>query len=97
MIRRKESEGNKSIIKDEKRKLKPSELLKADKVSNPIPQGYIDRTIKSKENAKITNKLIRNEDMTKQESLQAKKKLKENSLPPALSTRSNDRALRSNK
>ncbi len=32
--------------------------------------------------------------MTKQESLQAKKKLKDNSLPPALSTRSNDRVLR---
>ena len=87
-------EGYKLIIKDEKRKLKPSELLKADKVSNPIPQAYIDRTIKSKENAKITNKLIRNEDMTKQEALKAKKQLKDNSLPPALSTRSNDRVLR---
>ena len=32
--------------------------------------------------------------MTKQEALKAKKKLKENSLPPALSTRSNDRVLR---
>ena len=52
-------EGYKLIIKDEKRKLKPSELLKADKVSNPISQAYINRTIKSKENAKITNKLIR--------------------------------------
>ena len=90
-------EGYKIIIKDEKRKLKPSELLKADKVSNPISQAYIDRTIKSKENAKITNKLIRNEDMTKQEALKAKKQLKDNSLPPALSTRSNDRVLRSNK
>ncbi len=46
---------------------------------------------------KITNKLIRNEDMTKQEALKAKKKLKDNSLPPALSTRSNDRVLRSSK
>ena len=87
-------EGYKLIIKDEKRKLKPSELLKPDKISNPISQAYIDRTIKSKENAKITNKLIRNEDMTKQEALQAKKKLKDNSLPPALSTRSQDRVLR---
>ena len=87
-------EGYKLIIKDEKRKLKPSELLKADKVSNPISQTYIDRTIKSKENAKITNKLIRNEDMTKEEAIKAKKQLKDNSLPPALSTRSNDRKLR---
>ena len=50
-----------------------------------------------KENSKITNKLIRNEDMTKEEAIKAKKQLKENSLPPALSTRSKDRALRSNK
>jgi hypothetical protein len=77
--------------------LKPSELLKADKVSNPISQSYIDRTIKSKEQSKITNKLIRNEEMTKKEAIQAKKQLKDNSLPPALSTRSNDRKLRSNK
>jgi len=90
-------EGYKLIIKDEKRKLKPSELLKADKVSNPISQSYIDNKIKSKEQSKITNKLIRNEEMTKKEAIQAKKKLKENSLPPALSTRSNDRLLRSNK
>ncbi len=33
--------------------------------------------------------------MGKKEALQAKKKLKENSLPPALPTRSNDRVLRS--
>jgi hypothetical protein len=32
--------------------------------------------------------------MTKQEALQAKKPLKDNSLPPTLSTRSNDRVLR---
>ncbi len=42
-------------------------------MSNPISQAYIDRTIKSKENAKIRNKLIRNEDMSKKEALQAKK------------------------
>ena len=77
------------------RKLKPAELLEANTVSNPISQAYIDRTIKSKEKAKITNKLIRNEDIFKQEALQAKKKLKENSLPPALSTRSQDIKLRS--
>jgi hypothetical protein len=43
-------EGNKLIIEDEKRKLTPSELLKADKISNPLSQAYIDRTIKSLEN-----------------------------------------------
>ena len=90
-------EGYKIIVKDEKRKLKPSELLKADKVANPIAQSYIDNKIKSKTNAKITNKLIRNEEMTKEEAIKAKKQLKDNSLPPALSTRSNDRKLRTNK
>jgi hypothetical protein len=62
-------EGYKILVKDQKRKLKPSELLKANTVSNPISQSYIDNKIKSKENAKITNKLIRNEDMTKEEAI----------------------------
>ncbi len=69
-------------------------------MSNPIAQAYIDRTIESKENAKITNKLIRNEDMSKIEALQAKKQLKNHFLPPAVlhyQLESNDRVLRSNK
>ena len=90
-------EGYKLLVKDEKRKLKPSELLKADKVSNPVSQSYINNKIKSKENSKITNRLVRNEDMTKEEAIKAKKQLKNNSLPPALSTRSSDRVLRSKK
>ncbi len=40
--------------------------------------------------------MIRNEDMTEKEASQAKKQLKNNFLPPALSTRSNVRGLRSN-
>jgi hypothetical protein len=66
-------------------------------VSNPISQAYIDRTIKPKDNAKITNELTRNEDMSKKEALKAKKQLelKDHSLPPALFTsRSNNRKLR---
>ena len=90
-------EGYKIVLKDQKRKLKPSELLKVNTVSNPISQAYIDRTIKSKNNVKVTNKLIRNEDMTKEEAIKAKKQLKDDSLPPALSTRSSDRKLRSSK
>ena len=35
--------------------------------------------------------------MTKQEALKAKKQLKDNSLAPALSTRSNDRTMRERK
>ena len=48
-------DGYKLIVKDEKRKLKPSELLKADKVSNPISQSFFDNKLKSKEKSKITN------------------------------------------
>jgi hypothetical protein len=87
-------EGYKILVKDTKRKLKPSELLKADTVANPMLQSYIDNKIKSKEKAKVTNKLIRNEQMTKEEALKAKKQLNENSLAPAMSTRSKDRILR---
>ena len=54
-------EGYKIIVKDEKRKLKPSELLGVKTISNPISQTYIhyyiDNKIKSKTNAK-TNKYI---------------------------------------
>jgi hypothetical protein len=88
-------EGYKIMLNETKRKLKPSELLKVDTVSNPISQAYIDRTIKSKNNVKVTKTLIRNEDMTKEEAIKAVKKLKENSLPPVLSLRSSDRVLRS--
>ena len=91
-------EGYKIKLKDTTKKLKPSELLKINgTVSNPISQAFINRNIKAKSKAKVTTKLIRNENMTKAEALQAKKQLKDNSLPPALSTRSNDRASRDKK
>jgi hypothetical protein len=90
-------EGYKIKLNDSTRKFKPSELLKVSTVSNQISQAFIDRNIKAKENAKVTTKLIRNEDMTKKEALKAKKQLKDNSLAPALSTRSNDRNLRDRK
>ena len=91
-------EGYKIKLSDTTRKFKPSELLKINgTVSNPISQAFIDRNIQAKAKAKVTTKLIRNEDMTKAEALQAKKKLKDNSLAPALSTRSNDRVLRERK
>ncbi len=45
-------------------------------MSNPISQAYIHRTIKSKENAKNTNKLIRNEDMSKNGSITSRKEIK---------------------
>ena len=80
-----------------KRTLKPSELLKVNAVENPISQAFIDRNKKAIANAKVTTKLIRNEDMTKQEALKAKKQLKDNVLSPALSTRSSQRTLRDRK
>ena len=76
---------------------KPNELLKVNKVENPISKQIIERNEKANQQAKITNKLIVNEDMTKKEALQAKKKLKENVLSPAYNTRSNDRNLRERK
>ena len=79
------------------RKMKPSELLKVNAVENPISQAFIDRNKKAIANAKVTTKLIRNEDMTKQEALKAKKQLKDNVLSPALSTRSSQRTLRDRK
>ena len=79
------------------RTMKPSELLKVNAVENPISQSFIDRNKKSIANAKITTKLIRNEDMTKQEALKAKKQLKDNVLSPAQSTRSSQRTLRDRK
>ena len=84
-------EGYKIKLNDSTRKFKPSELLKVSTVSNQVSQAFINRNMKAKENAKVTTKLIRNEDMTKKEALKAKKLLKDNSLAPALSTRSNDR------
>jgi hypothetical protein len=44
------------LVKDEKRKLKPSELLKADKVSNPISQSYIKRTMPWSDHAMVANR-----------------------------------------
>jgi hypothetical protein len=79
------------------RTMKPSELLKVNAVENPISQAFIDRNKKAIANAKVTTKLIRNEDITKQEALKAKKQLKDNVLSPALSTRSSQRTLRDRK
>ena len=71
--------------------------LKKNEVENTISKKFIDRNEKLKQEEKKTNKLIVNEDMTKKEALQAKKKLIENVLSPAYNTRSNDRNLRERK
>ncbi len=63
-------ERYKILVREERRKLKASDLLKADTVSNPVSQAYVDNKIKSTENSKITNKLIGSEDMTKEEAFQ---------------------------
>ncbi len=63
----------------------------ADKVSTPMSQSYINNKIKSQENSKVTNKLFRNEDMTKADATKAKKQSNNNSLPPASSTKSTAR------
>ncbi len=65
-------------------------------MSKQISQAFIDGNIqaKTKEKEKVRTKLIRNGEMTKANALQVKKTLNDNSLAPAQSTKSNDRALR---
>jgi hypothetical protein len=77
-----------------KRKLKPSEIKKIAIVDNPKAQSKIDRSIKIKDSIKTTNKLVRNEDMTVEEAKKAKQALKNDTLSPALSTRSSTRQTR---
>ncbi len=65
------------LVDNEKWKYKPSELSEVKTVLNRISHTYIDRNIKTKENAKITNRIIKNENITKQEALKAKKQWKQ--------------------
>ena len=46
-------EGYKILVNGTSRKLKPAELLRADSVSNPIAQSYIDNKINLKKMQKL--------------------------------------------
>jgi hypothetical protein len=89
LIKENKREEYKIIVKDEKRKLKPAELLKATTVPHPISQTY--QQVNQKKYAKLINRFIGH--MTKQDAFKAKK----NSLSPAQSTWNNDRKSRSSR
>ena len=53
------------------RKFKPAELLKVNKVDNPISKAYIEEVKSDNKKGKIINSLIRNNNMTPAEAKQA--------------------------
>ena len=53
------------------RKFKPAELLKVNKVDNPISKAYIEEVKSDNKKGKIINSLVRNNNMTPAEAKQA--------------------------
>ena len=53
------------------RKFKPSELLKVNKVDNPISKSYIEEVKEDKQKGKIINSLVKNAKMKPSEAKQA--------------------------
>ena len=53
------------------RKFKPAELLKVNKVDNPISKAYVEEVKSDNKKGKIINSLIRNNNMTPAEAKQA--------------------------
>lgn len=78
-----------------KRRFKPIELQPVGNVDNQINRARIKRDEKDDQKYKTTNKLIRNEEMTKAEAKKAIKKIESEALGPARSTRSQARTTRS--
>ncbi len=69
---------------------KPHELLVVDNVTNTMNMDRMKRDEKSTNKYKTVNKLIRNEDMTREEAKKALKAIDANVLGPARNTRSQD-------
>ena len=59
------------------RKFKPAELLKVNKVDNPISKTYIEEVKADKKKGKVISSLVRNSKMTPMEALQAVAAVKE--------------------
>ena len=57
-------EGYKILVNGTSRKLKPSELLKANTTANPISDKYIQEKKEEKKAGKVVNSLVRNAKMT---------------------------------
>jgi len=72
-----DKQGYKLKVDGLSRKLKPSELLKVEKVSNPIKEEYIKEKQKEKKQGKIINSLVRNEEMTVEQAKSAVKNVNE--------------------
>ena len=53
------------------RKFKPSELLKVNKIDNPISKSYIQEEKEDKKKGKVVNSLVRNAQMKPDEAKQA--------------------------
>ena len=72
-----DKQGYKLKVDGLSRKLKPSELLKVEKVSNPIKEEYIKEKQKEKKQGKIINSLVKNEEMTVEQAKSAVKNVNE--------------------
>ena len=78
-----------------RRRYKPNELQTIENVDNLINRDRIKRDDKNDNKYKTTNKLIRNEEMTRSEARKAVKDAAEDVLSIAQRTRSKDKTTRS--
>ncbi len=91
-------EGYTYKVKDEKgvktRRYKPNELQPVGNVQNLINCDCIKQDEAANKKYKTTNKLIRNEEMSRSEACKAVKAAESNALGPARNTRSQARTTR---
>ena len=78
-----------------KRRYKPNELQPVANVENQINRERMKRDEAADKKYKTTNKLIRNEEMTRSEAKKAVKAVESDVLGPARNTRSQARTTRS--
>ena len=95
-----ERKGYSYIVQDEEgktktRRYKPNELQPVKRVENLIDRARMKRDEENDKKYKATNKLIRNEEMTRTEAKKAVKAAEADALGPARNTRSQARTTRS--
>jgi hypothetical protein len=95
-----ERKGYTYTVKDadgdiKKRRYKPNELQPVGNVENQINRERMKRDEAADKKYKTTNKLIRNEEMTRSEAKKAVKAAESEALGPARNTRSQARQTRS--
>ena len=86
-------EGNRFIVENDdgeklRRRLKPAELQIIKSVDNKIDRNIIKTQAKEKQERQTVNKLIRSEEMKKEEALKALDKIENDTGSPARNTRS---------